>query len=226
MSQPLLKACNLTKRFNKATTLEIFTDLNFTLNDGEMVAIVGSSGTGKTTLLNILGTLEKPCSGELYLRGDNIFKLKGSKLAAFRNKTIGFVFQFHHLLPEFSAIENIIIPGMIAGIEKDELVDDAMQLLTKVGLANRSSHKVGELSGGEQQRVSLARALIMKPSILLADEPTGNLDPKTGEKVFELIVEMNAAYSLSTVMVTHNLVLAKTLSSCLTLDKGKLHKTF
>nr|MBF0221401.1 ABC transporter ATP-binding protein [Desulfobulbaceae bacterium] len=226
MAQPLLNACNLTKRFNKGTTLEIFTDLNFTLNEGETVAIVGSSGTGKTTLLNILGTLEKPCSGTLYLRGENIFDLKGTKLAAFRNRTIGFVFQFHHLLPEFSALENIIIPGMIAGIAKDELTDDAMQLLTKVGLNNRSSHKVGELSGGEQQRVSLARALIMKPSILLADEPTGNLDPKTGEKVFQLIVEMNEAYSLSTVMVTHNMTLAKTLGSCLTLDKGKLHKTF
>ena len=224
--QPILKASKISKRFTKTAPLEILKNLDFSLNQGEMIGIVGSSGTGKTTLLNILGTLERPCAGDLYFNGDNVFKLKETKLAGFRNKTIGFVFQFHHLLPEFSALENIIIPGMIAGTSKDELIDYAMHLLAKVGLSNRSSHKVGELSGGEQQRVSLARALIMKPAILLADEPTGNLDPKTGQKVLDLMVEMNEAYSLSTVIVTHNMTLAKTLSSCFTLKNGQLQNTF
>jgi lipoprotein-releasing system ATP-binding protein len=213
-------------RFNQKAPLEILKDLDFALGQGEMVAIVGSSGIGKTTLLNILGTLEKPSAGELYFKDDNVLALNETALAGFRNKTIGFVFQFHHLLSEFSALENIIIPGLIAGAAKEQLIDDALELLAKIGLANRTSHQVGELSGGEQQRVSLARALIMKPSILLADEPTGNLDPKTGEQVFDLIVEMNELYALSTVMVTHNMSLAKKLNSCLTLDNGKLHNTF
>lgn len=226
ISQPILKATNLSKRFNDNAPLEIIKGLDFTLNRGEMVAIVGSSGTGKTTFLNILGTLEKPSSGELYCKGTNMLTLRRGKLATFRNKTIGFVFQFHHLLPEFSALENIIIPGLIANADKDGLIEEAIALLKKVGLENRSSHKIGELSGGEQQRVSLARALIMKPAILLADEPTGNLDPKTGEKVFELMVEMNSLYDLSTVMVTHNMALAKRLGNCLTMENGALRQTF
>jgi len=213
-------------RFNNKAPLEILKDLDFSLDQGETVAIVGSSGIGKTTLLNILGTLEKPSAGELFFKDDNILTLNETTLASFRNRTIGFVFQFHHLLSEFSALENIIIPGLIAGAAKEQLIEDALELLSRIGLANRSSHQVGELSGGEQQRVSLARALIMKPSILLADEPTGNLDPKTGEQVFDLIIEMNELYALSTIMVTHNMVLAKKLNSCLTLDNGKLHKTF
>ncbi|MCK5226829.1 MAG: ABC transporter ATP-binding protein [Desulfobulbaceae bacterium] len=222
-AQPLFQAQGIEKIFNGRQQLAVLKGVDLTLDKGEMVAIVGTSGTGKTTLLHILGALDKPTAGTLLHNGKDIFAQNESELSAFRNKTIGFVFQFHHLLPEFTALENIMMPLMIAGENKKQIIDQASDLLKLVGLADRSRHKAGELSGGEQQRVALARALVMKPALLLADEPTGNLDPKTGDTMFELICELNRSYSLTTVMVTHNHRLANQLNRCLTLEDGKLH---
>jgi len=196
--------------------IEVLKGVDLHLPQGEMVAIVGASGTGKTTLLHILGTLDRPTAGKL--------KKNDVELSAYRNKTVGFVFQFHHLLPEFTALENVMMPGLIAGRDKNEMTEEAGEILEKVRLADRLQHKVGELSGGEQQRVALARAIILKPLLLLADEPTGNLDTKTGYKVFQLLQEMSAEYSLSAVMVTHNLELAREMNRCLTLAEGKLEE--
>ncbi len=228
MSRPtsplLLEATNLRKDFEGGQHhLQVLDGVNLSLAQGELVAIVGSSGTGKTTLLHILGTLERPSTGSLLLQGEDVFARDDKELSAFRNRTIGFVFQFHHLLPEFTALENVMMPGLIAGLDKKDLSNEAIDLLAKVGLASRLHHKVGELSGGEQQRVALARAIIMKPALLLADEPTGNLDTKTGLRVFDLIGEMNVAFALTTVMVTHNHDLARRMDRCLTLADGKLH---
>lgn len=221
-SQPLLHAQGISKAFELSETIVILNDLEITIGHAEMIAIVGASGSGKTTLLNILGTLERPDSGTIHYRGDELLARTDNELCLFRNQFIGFMFQFHHLLPEFNALENIIMPGIIAGKERQELDHAAQELLAKVGLANRARHKVGELSGGEQQRVSLARALILKPAILLADEPTGNLDPDAGLRVFDLMAEMNQTWGVSTVMVTHNYDLARRMGRCLTLRNGRL----
>ena len=198
------------------------TDLD--LARGEMIAIVGASGTGKTTLLHILGTIDRPTAGTLLYGGVDVLNKNDIELSAYRNKTVGFVFQFHHLLPEFTALENVMMPGLIGGLDKNKMAEEATELLGKVKLSDRLQHKVGELSGGEQQRIALARAIIMKPLLLLADEPTGNLDTKTGYRVFELLQEMSAEYSLSAVMVTHNLELASEMNRCLTLAEGKLQE--
>lgn len=204
--------------------IEVLKGADLSLSQGEMVAIVGASGTGKTTLLHILGILDRPTAGTLLYDGVEVLKKNDIELSAYRNKKVGFVFQFHHLLPEFTALENIMMPGLIAGHNKTEMAEDAAEILAKVKLSDRMQHRVGELSGGEQQRVALARAIIMKPLLLLADEPTGNLDTKTGYKVFQLLQEMSAEYSLSAVMVTHNLDLAGEMNRCLTLADGKLHE--
>jgi lipoprotein-releasing system ATP-binding protein len=217
------EAKGLLKSYNGKHRLEVLKGVDLTLKRGEMIAVVGASGTGKTTLLHILGTLDRPSSGLLLHRGQDLFAKNDTELSTFRNRTIGFVFQFHHLLPEFSALENTMMPGLIAGLDRDRMREESASLLGRVGLADRLDHKVGELSGGEQQRVALARAIVMKPALLLADEPTGNLDPKTGREVFELLLEMNSLYSLATVMVTHNLELAARLHRCLTLTDGRLH---
>ena len=208
--------------FDGSSRLEVLKGVELEIKPGEMVAIVGASGTGKTTLLHVLGTLDPPDKGEIYYQGENVLLRDDRGLCRFRNQTIGFVFQFHHLLPEFTAFENTIMPGLIGGRDREELTQRGHELLTKVGLGERVNHKVGELSGGEQQRVALARAIIMKPALLLADEPTGNLDPKTGNKVFELIQAMNADFNLSTIMVTHNHELAGRMTRCLTLADGRL----
>lgn len=204
--------------------IEVLKGVDLHLNKGEMTAIVGASGTGKTTLLHILGTLDRPTTGKLLYDEVEVLKMNDVELSAYRNRTVGFVFQFHHLLPEFTALENVMMPGLIAGHDKTEMSEKADEILAKVRLSDRILHKVGELSGGEQQRVALARAVIMKPLLLLADEPTGNLDTKTGYKVFQLLQEMSAEYSLSAVMVTHNLELAGEMNRCLTLAAGKLHE--
>lgn len=217
-------AKGIEKQFNGKHLLEVLKGVELTVKQGEMVAIVGTSGTGKTTLLHILGALDRPTKGSLFYKGADVFLKNDTELSYFRNKTIGFVFQSHHLLPEFTALENVMLPGLIAGNARKRLSEQTIDLLQKVGLDKRINHKVGELSGGEQQRVALARALIMKPAFLLADEPTGNLDPKTGYKVFELIQEINQTLSLSTVMVTHNYELAKKMDRCLTLSDGKLQE--
>jgi lipoprotein-releasing system ATP-binding protein len=213
----------ITKSFVQGLTkIDVLKGVDLSLGQKEMVAIVGTSGTGKTTLLQIMGGLDRPTSGSLYYQGEDVFLKSEQELSSFRNRTIGFVFQSHHLLPEFTALENVMIPGMIGSVDQQEILDQANDLLAKVGLANRTNHKIGELSGGEQQRVALARALVMKPSLLLADEPTGNLDPATGNKVFELIGEINQNLGIATVMVTHNHELAGKMDRCLTLRAGIL----
>ena len=222
--QPLLEAREITKVFRYNHKVDVLKDLNLTLTKGEMISIVGASGTGKSTLMHILGTLDKPTSGKLLFNGKDIFKSTSNQLSKFRNRSIGFIFQFHHLLQEFSAIENIIMPGLISGLNKKALLDSAHLLLEQIGLTNRAAHKTGELSGGEQQRVAIARALILKPELLLADEPTGNLDPVTGHKIFDLLVEMNERFQLTTVMVTHNHTLAEKMNRCLVLTDGHLQQ--
>ena len=204
--------------------IDVLKGVDLHLPLGEMVAIVGASGTGKTTLLHILGTLDRPTAGKLLYGGVEVLNKNDIELSAYRNKKVGLVFQFHHLLPEFSALENIMMPGLIAGHNKKKMAEEAAEILSKVRLSDRMYHKVGELSGGEQQRVALARAIIMKPLLLLADEPTGNLDTKTGYKVFQLLQDMSAEYSLSAVMVTHNLELAGEMDRCLTLADGRLQE--
>jgi lipoprotein-releasing system ATP-binding protein len=194
-------------------------DLNFSL--GERAAIVGASGVGKTTLLHVLGTLDRPTGGKVFYEGKDIYALNEKELALFRNREIGFVFQFHHLLPEFSALENTMMPCLIQGIPKKESAARAEAILTLVGLKERLSHKPGELSGGEQQRVAVARALVLEPKVLLADEPTGNLDTKTGESVFDLLQQLNQIKGVTLIVVTHNLKLAEKLSRQIQLIDGK-----
>lgn len=223
MVQPLLVARDLTKTFQSGSEkIIVLNNMNFTINTGEMVAIIGESGTGKTTLLQVLGGLSSPDNGVLTLNSQTIELANKCQQARFRNKEIGFVFQSHHLLPEFTALENTMMPGLIAGLPFKNLKKEALQLLDKVGLSRQVEQPITELSGGEQQRVALARALVRKPTILLADEPTGNLDPHTGDMVFNLIRELNTELNLTTVMVTHNMSLAKKMNRCLTLKDGIL----
>ncbi|MFH7324884.1 ABC transporter ATP-binding protein [Desulfurivibrio sp. C05AmB] len=224
MTTPLVELQNIGKRFPEPRPLEILQGLDLVILPGETIAVVGSSGSGKTTLLHILGTLDRPTSGLVLYQGEKVFSQSPERLAAFRNRSIGFVFQFHHLLPEFSALENVMLPGLIAGLTPSEINRRAVSLLADVGLEARSEHRVGELSGGEQQRVAIARALIMEPALLLADEPTGNLDPRTGETVFELICQLNASRGLAMVMVTHNYQLAARMNRVLRLENGRLRE--
>jgi lipoprotein-releasing system ATP-binding protein len=201
--------------------VEVLTGVDLDIFNGESLAVVGASGVGKSTLLHILGTLERPTSGQVWWDGEDPFSQDDKLLAAFRNRKIGFVFQFHHLLPEFNALENVMMPGLIARLPKDEVRELAEAILVRVGLKNRLEHRVSTLSGGEQQRVAVARALVLKPDVLLADEPTGNLDPKSGGRVQELILELNRERGLTSVIVTHNLELARTLDREITLRDGK-----
>ena len=221
----LLLASNLQKCYGIGKRkIEVLRDINLEINEGEMTAIIGASGSGKTTLLQILGTLDTPDSGDLFFEGEPLYKKNGEGLAAFRNKSIGFIFQFHHLLPDFTALENVMMPARIAGVagEKKGYRQKAEELLEKVELGKRMDHKVAELSGGEQQRTALARALIMSPSIILADEPTGNLDQRAGNIVFSLLKDLCREQGLATVMVTHNNELASQMDLCLTLQEGRL----
>ncbi|OQX05040.1 MAG: ABC transporter ATP-binding protein [Desulfobacteraceae bacterium IS3] len=213
----------LCKSFNNnGVEIEVLKDLDLDLDQGETVAIVGASGIGKSTLLHILGTLDRPDSGTVLFQNKNVFRFDDVRLANFRNETIGFVFQFHHLLPEFTALENVMMPALIKGLNKKEAITAAEAILTRVGLAHRLSHRMGELSGGEQQRVALARALVMKPAILLADEPTGNLDKKNSEQVHRLLSELNRELGMTLVVVTHNPDLAAYMSRRVTLAEGQL----
>jgi lipoprotein-releasing system ATP-binding protein len=185
-------------------TIEVLRGIDLDLAAGEMVAVVGSSGVGKSTLLHVLGTLDQPTSGSIAYDGVDVTRLSSARLADFRNHTIGFVFQFHHLLPEFTAEENCAMPALISGVARGEALVRARGLLERVGLGHRLTHRPGELSGGEQQRVALARALIMQPRVLLADEPTGNLDTHTGEEIHGLVVELNRERGMTMLVVTHN----------------------
>ena len=184
--------------------LEVLRGIDLMIGAGEMVAVVGSSGAGKSTLLHVLGTLDQPTSGSVYYDGVEVTRMAPAALADFRNRTIGFVFQFHHLLPEFTAVENCAMPALIAGLGRADAVARSRKLLERVGLGQRMTHRPGELSGGEQQRVALARALVMEPRVLLADEPTGNLDTHTGEEMHKLVVELNRDFGMTLVVVTHN----------------------
>jgi lipoprotein-releasing system ATP-binding protein len=202
----MLKATNITRNYNDLSVLK---GVDIFVNKGEIVSIVGSSGAGKSTLLHILGSLDKANAGEIWINNERIDTLKEKELAKFRNQHIGFVFQFHHLLPEFTALENVCIPGWIAGTNKNELEARALKLLKILGLQDRASHKPSELSGGEQQRVAVARALINNPDIVFADEPTGNLDSKHAQELHELFLHLQKTMGQTFLIVTHNEALAK-----------------
>jgi len=219
-------ARHLKKRFsNGGVSIEVLTDINLDLSVGETVAIIGASGIGKSTLLHILGTLERPDSGTLLFRGEDVFRYDDMKLANFRNQSIGFVFQFHHLLPEFSALENAMMPVLINGMSKQHAAEAAEAILVKVGLQERLKYRVGKLSGGEQQRVALARALVLRPAVLLADEPTGNLDKGNSEQVHELLLTLNQELNMTLVVVTHNMELSSQMSRQVTIVDGRLQET-
>ena len=220
---PLIKANRLNKSFSTpGGELHILKDITLDLQKGEVAAIMGPSGVGKSTLLHTLGALDRPTSGDVFYDDIDIFSLKNDMLADFRNKTIGFVFQFHHLLPEFNAIENTMMPALIAGISKTEAFKKAETILGDVGLSGRLLHKPGELSGGEQQRVAVARALMLAPKVVLADEPTGNLDTQTGEDLFRLLIELNNKKGITFIIVTHNESLASKCSRIIRMLDGKI----
>jgi lipoprotein-releasing system ATP-binding protein len=195
---------------------------DFSVSAGEMTAIIGASGSGKTTLLQICGTLAQPSAGELLYKEEHLLKKNSAQLAEFRNRELGFIFQFHHLLPEFSAIENVMMPALIAGKKRKDVYETAAELLQLVELDHRINHRINKLSGGEQQRTALARALIMQPALLLADEPTGNLDSRSGGIVFQLLQRLCRELSLAVLMVTHNMELARKMDTIVTLKDGYL----
>ena len=220
---PLFRAEHLTKTYALGDSpLTVLDDISLRVAAGEMTAIVGASGSGKTTLLQILGTLASPTSGEIYFQDQKLTGQTDRELARFRNQSLGFIFQFHHLLPEFSALENVLIPALIAGRKKQDVEAAARTLLDRVELGHRYEHRVAELSGGEQQRTALARALIMNPAILLADEPTGNLDSRAGNLVFDLLHALCQERSMAVIMVTHNMELAARMNHQFTLKDGRL----
>jgi len=219
----MLEAVDLTKIYpTPAGDIVIFEGLNLTLKAGDLVSVIGPSGSGKSTLLHLLGGLDLPTSGRVLFRGDDVFRLEAAALARFRNLHVGFVFQFHHLLPEFTAVENAAMPLLVRGEKRDEAMACARLLLERVGLGQRLAHKVGELSGGEQQRVAIARALVGRPEILLADEPTGNLDMKTGEEVFDVVRELHAERNLTSIIVTHNEKIASRCPKVWQIEDGGL----
>ncbi|MGB5518614.1 MAG: ATP-binding cassette domain-containing protein [Gammaproteobacteria bacterium] len=221
-----LQAVELGKDFREGSgeALHVLTGVNFTLSAGETAAIIGASGSGKSTLLNLLGGLDKPSTGHVLLNHDNIFTINEKSRCHARNQHLGFIYQFHHLLPEFTAMENVAMPQLINGIDKDQARERSIQLLTEVGLGERLEHKPGELSGGERQRAAIARALINSPECILADEPTGNLDRKNAELALELILELNRNYRTALIMVTHDMHIAEQLDTVYVLEDGFLRK--
>ena len=220
----LLRAVRMTKEFDRgnASPLRVLSDVSPTLFRGECATIVGASGAGKSTLLHCVGTLDLPTRGQIFFGGTDVVTLPPPELAKFRNETIGFVFQFHHLLPEFSALENVMMPAMIARLPNKEARARAEQLLAAVGMSERLSHRPGELSGGEQQRVAIARALVMKPRLLLADEPTGNLDTRTSREVHQLLFRLNEEQKITMLIVTHNRELASQVPRSIRMQDGRL----
>ncbi|GIW39582.1 MAG: lipoprotein-releasing system ATP-binding protein LolD [Candidatus Binatia bacterium] len=221
MSETLLEAIGLEKRYGES--VEVLRGLDLRVREGEKLAVVGASGVGKSTLLHILGGLDRPTRGRVLFRGRDVFSGSERELAAFRNSQIGFVFQFHHLLADFTALENVMMPALIGRRPWGEARKRALDVLRRVGLEARLGHKPGELSGGEQQRVAVARAVVLSPPLVLADEPTGNLDPATGEHIAELLVEWNVRYGVTLVVVTHNERLARKMDRVLRLESGRLH---
>jgi len=225
MTDALLRCKQLSKSYqdgnNQVTVLK---DIDFALQAGEMVAVVGASGSGKSTLLHLLGGLDKPSAGQLFYNVEEMTHWKADKLAQWRNQNLGFVYQFHHLLPEFSALENVAMPLMIAGKSPAEAKQQAKQLLVRVGLEHRLSHRPAQLSGGERQRVAIARAFVNKPQVVLADEPTGNLDGEAAESIYQLMLELNQEMGTAFIVVTHDLQLAEQLQRVEVLKNGILHK--
>ncbi|MCA9653633.1 MAG: ABC transporter ATP-binding protein [Myxococcales bacterium] len=219
----LVRVRGMTKEFTQGTrTLRVLEGIDLELHRGEMVAIIGASGAGKSTLLHCLGTLDLPTEGEILFDDVDIVQLPPPQLARFRNESIGFVFQFHHLLPEFTALENVMMPAMIGRVPQREAKERSEEMLEAVGLAHRLRHRPGELSGGEQQRVAIARALVMRPKLLLADEPTGNLDTRTSDEVHALMFRLNEEHGITMLVVTHNLELAHTFPRVIRMADGHL----
>ncbi|ELX8380408.1 lipoprotein-releasing ABC transporter ATP-binding protein LolD [Providencia vermicola] len=223
--QPLLVCEHLSKIYQEGTlSTQVLKDVCFSMNEGEMMAIVGSSGSGKSTLLHLLGGLDTPSEGEVIFRGQHINRLSSDQRAAIRNKDLGFIYQFHHLLPDFTALENVAMPLLIGGIKKAEAFERATHMLEAVGLAHRSGHRPSELSGGERQRVAIARALVNQPALVLADEPTGNLDLRNADAIFELLGELNSTQGTAFLVVTHDMKLAHRLSRQLEMRDGHLQQ--
>lgn len=222
-SQPLVVVRDLRKTFlHMGNQLDVLKGIDLEINQGEVLSIVGASGAGKSTLLHCIGTLDLPTSGRLTLAGEELTRLSSSRLAQVRNRFIGFVFQFHHLLPEFDALENVMMPGLIGGRSRTEMRTRAKLLLELVGLSHRETHRPGELSGGEQQRVAVARALALEPKLLLADEPTGNLDSATGDAVHDLFFRINKEYSTTIIVVTHNPTFAQRMPRVVEMLDGRI----
>lgn len=219
----LVKIENLQRSFKiDSVTIEVLKGIDLEIKKGEILAVIGASGVGKSTLLHILGTLERPTSGKVYFNEKDIFKLNNDELARFRNKTIGFVFQFHHLLSEFTALENTMMPALISGLSQNDAEKKAKVLLEEVGIGKRLHHKPGKLSGGEQQRIAIARALVLSPELVLADEPTGNLDTHTGEEIHRLLKEINKTKETTFVLVTHNEKLASKADRIIKMVDGRI----
>ena len=222
---PLVVARNVRKSFrHMGRTLDVLRGIDLEIQDGEIVGIVGPSGAGKSTLLHCIGTLDVPTSGSIRLAGEEVTRLPGSRLAELRNRTVGFVFQFHHLLPEFNALENVAMPGLVRGLSRREIEPRAQALLEEVGLRDRTLHRPGELSGGEQQRVALARAIVLEPRLLLADEPTGNLDSATSAQIHDLFFAINRHRGTTIVVVTHNAALAASMPRVVALRDGSVER--
>lgn len=227
MAEFLIEARNLNKDYGEGERIiHVLHDLHLTILPTECVAIVGESGVGKSTLLHVLGMLDQPNSGQVLLDGQDLFALSEPERAVFRNREIGFIFQFHHLLPDFTALENVTMPGLIAGLNRTDAQQRAEAMLVRVGLADRLTHRPGELSGGEQQRVAVARALVLKPRVILADEPTGNLDPATGESILQILLDLNQQLGVTMAVVTHSEKLAAAMDRTLRLRNGKLMEVF
>jgi lipoprotein-releasing system ATP-binding protein len=219
----LLEVTGLSKSFGtRAGKVEVLKGIDLRVTAGETIALVGASGAGKSTLLHILGTLDRPTTGRVLFNGEEVFRRSDAALAAFRNRSIGFVFQFHHLLPEFSALENAMMPALIGGMKRNEAEALASDLLRDVGLSHRLTHRPGELSGGEQQRVAIARALILSPQLLLADEPTGNLDMKTSDEVHDLLADIHRKKGITLMIVTHNERLAAGMGRIIRMVDGRI----
>ncbi len=223
MSAPFLQVSALHKSFATGEgTIEVLRGVDLEVAEGERLAILGQSGVGKSTLLHLLGTLDHPSAGRVLFQGKDIFEKSPNELSRFRGESLGFVFQFHHLLPEFSALENVMMPGLLRGMAFAAMRERAGQILREVDLGHRLEHPVGKLSGGERQRVAVARALVLDPQLVLADEPTGNLDPGTGERVADILFELNERRGTALVVVTHNSALAGRLGRAVTLVDGRL----
>ncbi len=221
-----LQADDLGKDYREGSgeALHVLKGINFSLKAGETAAIIGTSGSGKSTLLNLLGGLDKPTSGRVLINDANMFRIDEKSRCNIRNQHLGFIYQFHHLLPEFSALENVAMPQLIHGMNKDEAREKSTTLLTEVGLGERLTHKPGELSGGERQRAAIARAMINSPDCILADEPTGNLDRKNAENALELIMQLNSSYRTALIMVTHDMHIAEQLDTIYVLEDGFLQR--